>query len=353
MPARFRRAVFSVGIGLTLLPLVLAIPAAALQIEVPSRPVDASVLVPRSSAVFLSAPVQVSARKATSGESVVPTQRASGSVLIRNKSSDALLLPPGIEIQASATPVLFVTSSSAVIDPDQTAWIGVQAVSAGTSGNLPAGSLATVQGPLGLALEVRASTAMRGGQNELRAVVTTDDLQSLRKQLEGDFQAQAMLRLQGKASAGTLLIPDTLTTLGPVESEPDAAAGTAVDTVGMTLSGVATILAFNSSEIQETAVQALAGHLGQGEVLDLSQMTQELSGSPNGDAWLVVHARAYPTVDVGGLAQALRLQQVRETGTIIRSHCPPGTTYQIAVAPSWLPLMPLYPWRIYASARPL
>ncbi|MGA2820662.1 MAG: hypothetical protein ABSF61_08405 [Anaerolineales bacterium] len=349
---RFRILAFSAGIGLLLLPFFLGVPSAIIRLQLPTRTVVASTLLPKSSGAGLIAQVQVSGRRLSSGEEVVPTQSASGSVLLRNKSPDTLLLPPGLQIQAPSSRMIFVTSSPAAIAPNQKLWIGVHAAQAGIQGNLPAGSLGMIAGPLGLILEVSDSSVTSGGQSERRAVVTVDDLQSLRMELEGELRSQALLQLEAEAPSGSLLVRDSLTTEGPVESQADAAPGTPVDSVGMTLSAKAMILSFNSSDLERIATQALSERIGRGEALDLSQMGMTLSGTPSGDAILDVEAKAYPALDPSGFPYQVRLQRPRDADRIIQSHIPLGITPEIEISPSWLPFLPLYPWRIHVEAQP-
>jgi len=349
---RFRILVFSVGIGLLLLPIVLGVPSAIIRLQLPSRPVAASSLLPKSSGAGLIAQVQVSGRQLSSGEEVVPTESASGSVLLHNRSSDTLLLPPGLQIQAPSARMVFLTSSPAAIAPNQKVWIGVNAAQAGIQGNLPAGSLGTIVGPLGLILEVSDSSPMSGGQSERRAVVSVDDLQSLRVELEGELRSQALLRLEAEAPSGSLLVRDSLTTEGPVESQADATPGTPVDSVGMTLSAKATVLSFNSSDLERIAAQTLSERIGRGETLNWSQMEMTLSSTPAGDAILEVEAKAYPVLDPSDLAYQVRLRRPREAARIIQSRIPLGITPAIEISPSWLPFLPLYPWRIHVEAHP-
>jgi len=349
---RFRVLVFSLGAGLLLLPLLLGIPGATVRLRLPTRPVAASARLLSFSGATLSAAVQVSGRRLSSGQETVPTQSASGFVQIRNKSSDTLLLPPGLEIQAGSLPTLFVTSSAATLAPQQMVWVDVRAAQAGAQANLPADSLSAVEGPLGLVLQVGPSTAMRGGQSERRAIVTAEDLQSLRKQLEGELRAEALFRLQAEAPSGSLLVPETLSLEGQAESKADAVSGTPLDSVGMTLSADATILSFHSSDLEKIGAQALSQRTGPAETLDLSPMGMSLSGTPSGNAILHVEARAYPAWDPGTLPYALRLLRPHDEGRVLQTRTPPGTIWEVEVWPNWLPFLPPYPWRIHVEAQP-
>lgn len=347
----FRAVVFTLGTGLFALAVLLGIPEATARLRLPTSPVSASAFLPKSTGTTLSALVQVSGRRLSTGQEVADTQTAAGSVLLQSKSSETLLVPPGLEIQASSPAVLFVTVSAATLSPQQMTWVDVRATQAGPQGNLPANSLSAVVGPLGLILEVTSSTGMRGGESELRAVVTASDLHALRAQLESELRTQALLRLRAQAPRGSILVPGSLSLGSPLQSVADADAGAAVDSVGMTLSAEATVLSFRASDLRTIAAQTLLRHTPLDETLDLDQMAMSMSGTPSGDAILHLRASAHASLDPDALAYALRLRPVQDAGRVLQGLAPPGTMSQIQIWPNWLPILPLYPWRIHVETN--
>lgn len=100
----------------------------------------------------------------------IPAQRSQGVVTFTRpndsfSAATALVIPPGTQVVAQTNPIIYVqTTISAVMSPAQlTVDVPVQAVVAGTSGNVAAGMLATVASPLSGVSKVVNAGPLTGG----------------------------------------------------------------------------------------------------------------------------------------------------------------------------------------------
>lgn len=103
----------------------------------------------------------------------IPSSRAQGVVTFTRPndqfaSTTALVIPPGTQVVAQTNPIIYVqTTVSAIMSPGQlTADVPVQAVVAGTSGNVAAGMLVTVATAVSGIAKVINAGPLSGGSNQ-------------------------------------------------------------------------------------------------------------------------------------------------------------------------------------------
>ena len=102
------------------------------------------------------------------GSVIIPNTPAAGMARFRNLSIGKVDIPSGTVIRTTGSPpVRFATTTDAVMPAGvaKTVDVPVQAVEAGTSGNLPADTLVAIEGDLGTSLAVTNPSPTTGGSD--------------------------------------------------------------------------------------------------------------------------------------------------------------------------------------------
>ncbi|MFO3796487.1 MAG: baseplate J/gp47 family protein, partial [Anaerolineales bacterium] len=106
--------------------------------------------------------------------------------------------------------------------------VPIEALEAGTSGNVPAQMIQAIEGPLAFSLSVTNPQATQGGTEEERLAVTPQEVEQLRKELSARLGEKALQEARRRLQADEILFPQTLQlveileerTVPPLESYP-------------------------------------------------------------------------------------------------------------------------------------
>jgi hypothetical protein len=151
----------------------------------------------------------------TSGSSQKATSRAQGEVVFTNISATAATIPANTLVgTSSGTPVEFRTQSEVKVEggAGQRVSVAVEAVDAGTAGNVRANTINNVVGALGFRLRVNNPTATYGGGAELVAVVSQQDREQLVASLLQAAEAKAYDTLRSQLQPGEWLPTESVQT---------------------------------------------------------------------------------------------------------------------------------------------
>ncbi|MFP3852864.1 MAG: baseplate J/gp47 family protein [Anaerolineales bacterium] len=269
LPGWTRAVIFGVGI-LSLLALAAAlIPSAAVILEPDTtdreftitvwlapedRPANASPLsIPANQR---STTLSVSGRVETAGSTRVPDERASGSLQFTNLTEEPVAIPAGTSVRASGLDgVRFVTTEAAQVEGgrgDQVI-VPAQAAEPGPTGNVAAGEVDAVDGPLGLQLQVSNTTGFSGGTNRSQPTVTERDQRRLREQVEADLLQLAQSRLNELTPPDEELVPESVSMGEILELQYDAEAGQAAASLGLTMEADIRGLSYRIDKLQTAA----------------------------------------------------------------------------------------------------
>jgi len=134
--------------------------------------------------------VSETATGTATGKKTVPDAKASGEVVLLNRSDKPVQAPKGTVVLAG--PVKFATQADVTVAPSRMAGtaqsfgmasVKVMAVTGGTSGNVGRDQINKVEGPLASTLTVQNNTAARGGTERATTFVTDDDRKKLQESL--------------------------------------------------------------------------------------------------------------------------------------------------------------------------
>jgi hypothetical protein len=313
------------------------------------RATGAPTLVTRQIETSLSGQLRVPA----SGTTDAPLGRAAGTVVFTNLADEQeVVIPAGTSVRASSSPgQRFTTKADAQLPAGrgEAFEAPVEAVAAGAQGNLDAGTIDTIDGPVGLLADVTNLEAFSGGSSEPSPAVADADLSRLRRGLTEQLLLQAQSDLLSGVTPEEMLVPGSIRTLSTVEESFDRTVGERAESLGLDLTLEVGGLAVGREQVQRAA-QAMVLDLaepGWSARLDSLVVTGLATSSPSADR-LTVDAQwqEYREPDRAGLAAAARglprplvAEELERQFSLV---APPS----IQVWPAWLPWMPLLDSRI-------
>jgi hypothetical protein len=289
------------------------------------------------------------------GSVLIPNVAAVGIVRFSNLSTGTVGIPSGTVVRTtSSQPVRFVTTMDAVIPPGvgKTMDVLVQAVEAGSSGNLSAETLVAIEGELGTSLAVTNPSPTTGGSDHIAPVQTASDRTRLHAALVSEILDQCKTSLPKTIGNNAVYFPGTLA-VGQILTETYFPAD---GQTGQTLS-----LTMN---LQCQAQYALA--TDENKLANLAMDANLPVGFEPASIGLTKTSPSLPVTDGDGIThwkiQAQRLLQSRldpmtavelaqgRTPAYVASRLseafPLGVSPKIQVSPAWWPWLPVVPFRI-------
>lgn len=167
-------------------------------------------------ATVLRATVETSGTIETTGAQDISDAVANGTVVFTNLTNEPVPIPPNTILSTSAsTPVLFKTLDEATVPPgtEGRMEVAVEAMqaSSGDVGNVEAGMINTVVGPLEARVTVLNVTPTTGGENRALATVTPTDLDRLIAIVRGQLQSVAYQEMQVNLTDSQFIVIETIT----------------------------------------------------------------------------------------------------------------------------------------------
>jgi hypothetical protein len=299
-------------------------------------------------------PLEASDTFTATGTKPVDT-KATGNVTFTNYDTSSANRIPAGSIVSTKDGIDFatlddVTVPAAPIFFSSRASVGVQAVKAGPTGNVEAGTITVVPRTENKhLLDVSNDDPTGGGAHEDRTVVSSTDISKAQATLQDALREQLDSQLSSAAGvpSGIRLFPETAavgTATPSVDTSTLAGTETAQFELGATAEG--SVLGVDSSPIQGIAEGRIGSRVEDGFTLQTGSTTVQL-GDPTvlGDAIsfpVVVRATEVRTVD-----QASLLAQVRGLALAqARSRLEPYGTVSISVWPDWVTAVPTNAERI-------
>ena len=208
-----------------------------------------------------------SARRLSSGSTVLPQSLATGTVTFTNRTTSEIFVPAGTILASSdEDPLRFRTTDVSIVPAGfgETTTVAIEALqaSAGKRGNLPAGAIQVVGPPFAESIRVVNTDATIGGRDATYPVVIAADHSELRRQLESEIITGAYEEMSARLNPGQTIILQSLTI--PPERQQEswaqysAAVGDIVDGVQLTLSAEVVAMAYQQADVQQVALAQLA-----------------------------------------------------------------------------------------------
>jgi len=283
-----------------------------------------------------------------SGKIAVPTSPAQGAVLFTNLGQDSITLPRGTGVRADAPGMpLFVTLVTATLGAGSQATVAVRAAQPGIQGNLPAFSIGSIEGPLGLQVAVTNPKPTLGGAETTKPAVAPADLRQLEARLQTQLLDQAAADFPGRLGEGEAVLPVSLRIDQTLERAFDAQADDVAQSVSLSMKLEVSGLVYHPQTVQAAGLRALGAHRPSGTAAvpgSLQTSIVPMDGHPD-QLTLTAAESIYPDLPRAELVQSVAGQPPQAVDGLIGSHYADAAV-ALTLRPSWLPRLPWLPTRI-------
>ncbi|MGD0173548.1 MAG: baseplate J/gp47 family protein [Anaerolineales bacterium] len=344
-----RMGVFDAAILSLMLLFLLLLPSAKIHAVFPSRAIEVSKPLDSSLCASLSTHLELSSRLETTGFIFVPIAYAKGIVFLTNKSARILNLPTGLRVSSKGS-IFLETTEGVILLAGKSQSVAVRAVKPGPSGNLAAGAIDRVEGPLALSIEATNPEPISGGAQAWRSAVAQADLDALRTSLTDQARQEATTGMQNLATAGRTLVEKSMQVQFDPLDAADFPVNTPSDTVGLTLHATATAWECPTDIVRSRAQDALISGLTAGETLSPASVTVRLEENAQGAFDLHASGLAVKIPDPNAMALALRARTPGQAAAIMRSRFGARSVAGLDLWPVWIPVLPLFPYQIEIAA---
>ncbi len=304
---------------------------------------------------------------ATSGQTKVPSSRASGTVVFSNMLAQNYTVARGTTVRTTAgTPVRFETLGDVTVPPSGQAAVGVSALEPGPQGNVGVGMINQIEGVAGRALRVTNPEPTRGGGVSQVRAVTQADREALRRALLSQLRGLGLQGLrelspeEGGLGEGEILLDDSLRLYArDVDMSYNRFVGERADSLTLEMRASVTGVAVDRNDALELARHVLlqkvpVGYelIGEEEQYEIGLMGDNILGE--GTLTFFVEAQGVATAELDAteikkrvrgkpLEEALAdLETDLKTGTLPAADVP-----TVEIWPSWAEdRLPWLVWRI-------
>ena len=377
LPPAARALLFALPWISLLLLALFWLPAARIVVHPHQRPVESTVVlalveaetdleVPEDTlpAERVSVTVEGQTRIPTSGRALIPHEPAQGEVVFQNLTDEAITVPGGTTVRSLTTPeIFFITGRPAYLEAREGAESRVPIVASepGPAGNLPAGSITAIDGPLGLKIAVTNPAPTSGGNQTLGYVVSIADQARARELLESQLLQQAAQLLSAKLASGERLLPASLAIRETLQKAYDRPLGEPADTLGLRMLVRVEAWSYREMDLLSALEASLRQELKPGEEivpgnLSVADVSEPENGTEEEVPTLTISAKAwaYSPIDRQQARHLLRASPATQAAAILERVTHAQGDPDIAIWPPWWPLMPmhaeriviLYPWEV-------
>jgi hypothetical protein len=285
----------------------------------------------------------------------VPTEAASGRVVLTNLTDTAIQVPEGTVVRTlGEPPIRFTTTRTGQLPagPGQTVGVSIRAIRPGRSGNLPAGRLAAIEGPLGLSLAVTNPAPTTGGSDRPGPAPQAGDYEVLKTGLAEALRRTAQEELAGQLKTDDLLLPETLTLVRVVEETYTPREPQPSDWLELNLQLEFAALVVAGEDLRLLASGALDANLPEGFIPAPGSLQIFQAAKPNAGRDGLTHLRLSARRQIRAeLSEAraasavlgLALPQAQDR---LSDHLPLASPPDISLFPTWWPRLPVVPFRI-------
>ncbi len=271
----------------------------------------------------------------------VPDAKSGGSVLLTNRTNQAVHVPKGTVVSTSAgVPVRFQTTADVDVAPSARFDTPIVALEGGPSGNVARLTINSIEGPLSVALIALNQNPTGGGTVKRANVVSEDDKTRLQQILTNRFRQEAITKLQGKVQENEFLAAETISiTLDTITF--DKFVDEPADQLTLTAHATAQGLIVNGANANIVALKRLESKLRTGFELvpDTIQFVPGgiLAADPNSIRFeMSAKGQAAEAVDRNAIANSVHGLTTREATAWLQQHLTLKRDPTFDINPDWL-----------------
>lgn len=288
------------------------------------------------------------------GQLTVPDQAARGIVRLTNRSRAPVTVPAGtVLLTRSEPPVAFVTLESVELPAGKkgSAEVAIQAVEAGTRGNLPAGAVSAFEGALGLLVEVTNPQPIIGGSDKTIATASPSDFDFLRARLLADLEREARTRFAAQVTGRDVLLPDSLRLEQILQETAFPAPGQPGEKLSLRLRAEFRIDWVRAADLEQVAVLVLDASLpASAKPIQGTLTWQSLappSKTPTGARWQIrAERKVRPAIEAREVIALSAGHNVNHAKQMLTQTFGLAERPQIRIRPGWWPWLPFLPIQI-------
>jgi hypothetical protein len=321
--------------------------------------------------LFQVAVVEGRASVPATGSVLVPEKAAAGSVKLTNLTNRRIAVPAGTIVSSSNSTgtgaVRFVSSREVWVPAGagRSITVPVRALQPGKLGNLPAKSLNTIEGTLGLSLAVENTSPTSGGTSLEAASPAPVDYEALYEQLRETLLSAALDETLAGLPPGSLVIAPTMKLLEVLEQTYDPAQplagqpGLPEEELSLTLRLEFQVQAVSGHDLKAVAEGVLNAGLPPGFVPLFDTLTVHhttLPDSQDGETftWRIKVARSTSALILEDqVARSLRGLSPQQANQLLADSLQLASPPLIQVEPPWWPRLPLWENRLHVQANGL
>lgn len=284
-----------------------------------------------------------------SGSARLPSTSAQGQAVVTNLTDMEITLPAGTGLRASATGLRFVTTESLSLPAEvgAEAEVAIQAADPGAQGNLPAGAIDAVEGPIGFQVRATNPEPTQGGGQSLSTAVAPADRLELRTDLMAELQASALPEIAAGLAPGLTLVPESVQVSQILEERFDFEVGQATTSLGLFLQLEFSALTVEAAQVDSAAAQLLQAELGEDQLVIPGSLI--MRRDPGRDARLPSGEYTLAYLAERQVADGIDFDSVRRTAAGAPAASAPELLAErfeldrppsIRLRPAWLPWLP-------------
>lgn len=303
--------------------------------------------------------VEGSLQQPATGKTALPATQAQGSVIFTNLTTDELSLPAGTVLLAPESGTRFELTAPVKLPAgiDQSTEGKVRAALPGVSGNVEAGAIQSIEGPLGLQALVSNPEALRGGTDRSSPSPTEEDYAQLDEQLKQVLRASAIEEIKTRLGENARLLEGSLTVSQVVSETRDPQPGEPGDFARLAQQIEFTAWYVNSADLQQVAQTALTINLPQGfaplpGAVDIA-LNDSLTQAPDGTLrWEMSATRELESVwSEDRAARAVVGRSTQEAADVLSRMFTLDGEPVVTLSPAWWVRMPFLSFRIQVVRR--
>jgi hypothetical protein len=276
-----------------------------------------------------------------------------------NLTAEEIEIPRNTGIRPSSEGDIRFVTTEAVELPDRKgaeAEVQIEAATSGSMGNLPAGVIDAVEGPLGLQVAVINPEPTSGGTEALHAAVSVVDRMALERELTSQLIDQAEDRLIEDLPPNQILLKNSVHTTQIVERSYDREVGDPAETLALILDMEIEGAVYTRDDLETAASLVLEANLQPKYSYvpgTLIVQTDDIEASAEaGILQIRASQEIFEIIDVGRFQWNLRGKEIEDASSYIVRRLDLASDPEIHLSPNWFPRLPWigmrinfrYPW---------
>ena len=367
-----RMGAFLLGIGAVVALLIFLFPSAEILLDVPETTQELDMEIwasPEISSANISGgipayPISVTVEGRddirSTGTLSLPLVAAEGFVQFTNLTEEEIAVPAGTVVLTVGTPsVRFVTTGPVHLlsGVGKTVETSVQAILAGTSGNIEAGAITAIEGDLGLKLLVENLEAISGGTDQTEPAPNEADANALRSALLEHLRDTAMSELSTVVGPGQQILGESVVVQEILEETFEPGLDQPGDRLALTMRAVFSGLYYQQSDVESVVQLSLDANLAKHymaipDTFQIMEMDETGKDDPQQSHWQIQVIRKIKEVlPINSIKNQVAGKSPQAAIQLVNGNFNSELMPEIVVHPKWWPRLPYFFMRIKVVER--